>query len=422
MNLPPSSTSPRRLPRSFQVVAKPLGPVCNLDCTYCYYRHKEDWLPEANTGRIADDLLEEFIRQFINGQEEDPVVFNWHGGEPTLLGLDFFQKVIELERKYAGIRRIENDFQTNGVLLDESWCRFLKENRFYVGLSLDGPKHLHDHFRKTNGGESSFDRVYRAARLLQQYDVPFNPLTVVNAVTARHPDEVYGFLTEELGCTRLQWLPCVAHKDFRTTAPGYWDPSRMPTIGTPAAKPGNPASLVTDWSVDPNDWGEFLCRTFDLWLKNGLGRVVVNWFESLVGQWMGKRAHICTLAPVCGRSLVTMETDGSLYSCDHFVYPEYRLGNLRDENCQLADVVYSPQQRRFGLNKREGLPDCCKQCQYNFACNGECPKNRFLKTPDGQPGLNYLCSGTKRFLAYADPHLRRIAAALHGSGVTQVIA
>jgi uncharacterized protein len=252
-------------------------------------------------------------------------------------------------------------------LLDEAWCEFLKEHGFYVGLSLDGPKHLHDHYRKSRSGEPSFDRVWRAARLLQQYEVPFNPLTVVNAVTAKHPVEVYEFLTEELGSTRLQWLPCVAHKDFRTTAPGHWDPARMPTIGTPAARPGSPESFVTEWSVDPDDWGEFLCRTFDLWLKKGIGRVMVNWFESLAGQWMGRRAHICTLAPVCGRSLVTIETNGSLYCCDHFVYPEYCLGNLRDETCQLADVVYSPEQRRFGMSKRKSLPNYCLKCQYTFA-------------------------------------------------------
>jgi uncharacterized protein len=415
-------TQPHRFPRSFQVVAKVVGAACNLNCTYCYYLHKEDLLPEACGGRIADDLLDKFIRQFIDSQEEDPVAFNWHGGEPTLLGLDFFRNAVRLQQKYAGTNRIANDFQTNGVLLDESWCEFLKENDFYVGLSIDGPKHLHDQFRMDKAGESSFDKVYRAARLLRQYDVPFTPLTVINSVNARHPAEVYDFLTEDLGCVRLQWLPCVGHKDFRTVAPGHWDTARMPMLGTAAAKPGHPTSVVTDWSVDPDDWGEFLCQTFDLWLKKGLGKVAVSWFESLVGQWMGKPAHICTLAPVCGRSLVTMETDGSLYSCDHFVYPEYRLGNLRDENCQLGDVVYSPQQRRFGCNKRDALPDYCKQCKYNFACNGECPKNRFIRTPDGQPGLNYLCSGIKRFLTHADPHFRQIVANLRGAGTTQVIA
>jgi uncharacterized protein len=376
--------------------------VCNLDCTYCYYLHKEDLLGNQAGSRISDEVLEEFVRQYITGQEVESVTFNWHGGEPALLGLDFFRKVVELERKYANGKRIENDFQTNGVLLDDAWCEFFKEHRFYVGLSIDGSKHLHDQFR------SGFDQVYRAARLLQKHEVPFNPLTVINRITAKHPVEVYKFLTEDLGCTRLQWLPCVGHKDFQRVAPRYWTADRIPAIGTPGAKPGN--GLVTDWSVDPDDWGEFLCQTFDLWYKTGLGKVCVNWFESFVGQWMGKPAQICTLAPVCGRSLLTLEQDGSLYSCDHFVYPEYRLGNLGDEDFNLAEAAYSAAQRQFGMNKRESLPDYCKQCKYNFACNGECPKNRFLKTPDGQPGLNYLCSGIKRFLTYADPTLRQIAA------------
>jgi uncharacterized protein len=401
----------QKYPRSFHVVAKPIGSTCNLHCAYCYYRYKE------TAGRISDELLEKFIRQYIAGQEEDPVVFNWHGGEPALLGLDFFHQVVALEQQYAQGHRIENDFQTNGVLLDESWCEFFKEQGFYVGLSIDGPKPLHDHFRMVNGGAGSFDQVYRAATLLRQYEIPFNPLVVVHRLNAQHPQKVYRFLTEELGCRRLQWLPCVGHTDFHKSAPGHWHPDRMPAIGTHGAKPGN--GLVNDWSVDADDWGEFLCQTFSLWLATGLGKVLVNWFETLVGIYMGLPAQMCTLAPVCGRSLVTLEHDGGLYSCDHFVYPEYRLGNLNDEDCQLADVVYSPQQRRFGMNKRNLLPDQCKRCQYNFACNGECPKNRFLKTPDGQPGLNYLCSGIKRFLTYADPYLRQIVATLHGSGTAQ---
>ncbi len=395
----------QKYPRSFHVVVKPLGSACNLKCAYCYYEYK------GTSGRITDELLEKFIRQYLEGNEEEPVTFNWHGGEPALLGLDFFRKIVELEQKYAQGKRVENDFQTNGVLVDESWCEFFKEHNFYVGLSIDGPKHLHDHYR------TGFDQTYRAAQLLKQYDIPFNPLTVINRVTAKQPVEVYNFLTKDLGCARLQWLPCVGHKDFRRTAPGQWHPDRIPAIGTHGAKPGN--GLVTEWSVDYDDWGEFLCRTFDLWMKD-IGKVFVNWFESLVGQWMGKPAQICSLAPVCGRSLVTMEHDGSLYSCDHFVYPEYRLGHLNDG--PLGDIVYSDQQRRFGMSKRESLPDYCKQCKYNFACNGECPKNRFLKTPDGQPGLNYLCGGNRRFFEYAEPYLRQIVAQLQGAGIVEARA
>jgi uncharacterized protein len=361
------------------------------------------------TERMDDELLEKFIRQYIDEQDTNTILFNMHGGEPALLGLDFFRKVVQLEQKYAGTKHIENDFQTNGVLLNDEWCEFFKENGFYVGLSIDGPKHLHDQLRKSKGGQSTFDQVYRAARLLQKHDVPFNTLTVVNAVNAKHPEEVYRFLTEDLGCNRLQWLPCVEPKDYHQAAPGSGDTDQMPILGTPAAKPGHPNSVVTDWSVDPDDWGDFLSQTFYLWLKRDTGKVLINWFESLVGQWMGQPAQICTLAGVCGRSLVTMEKDGSIYSCERFVYPEYKLGNLNDEDCRLADLVYSPQQREFGCRKHTALPDYCKKCKYMFACHGECPKNRLIKTPDGQPGLNYLCSGLRHFFAYADPYFRQIA-------------
>jgi len=409
---PQASVPPRRrLVRSFQVLAKPIGPQCNLDCTYCYYLHKQELLPDTAGGPISEELLEEFTRQSIVGHDGDSVCFTWHGGEPMLLGLDFYRKVIQLQQKYARSKRIANDLQTNGSLLDNSWCEFLQEHRFLVGLSVDGPQHLHDHFRRMKGGGSSFEQVCRAARLLREHGVTFNTLSVVNAVTARHPREVYEFLTRELGSRRLQWLPCVQPKDFRTTAPGQWDQAQIPVMGTTAARPGHPDSVVTEWSVDPDDWGEFLCQTFELWHHNDQGKVLVNWFESLVGQWMRRPAQICVLAEVCGRSLA-VERDGSVYSCDHYVYPEYKLGHLGEKDRQLVDMVYSPQQRRFGCNKRDTLPPYCKQCPYGFVCNGECPKNRFIKTPDGQPGLNYLCSGLKRFFTHADPFIRSIVAQL----------
>lgn len=392
-------------------MAKPLGSRCNLDCTYCYYLHKKDLLADTTAEPISDELLEEFIRRYIASQEVSQIVFSWHGGEPTLLGLDFFQKVVRLQQKHAAGRQIENDLETNGLLLDGAWCDFFRENRFLVGLSIDGPKHLHDAFRLRPGGEPSFDQVDKAARLLRRYGVHFNTFTVVHAGNARHAEEVYRYLTEDLDSRWIQWLPCVEPKDFRTTAPGTWDPAKMPVIDTAAARPGNPTSIVTDWSVDPDDWGEFLCRTFDMWLKKDLGKVIVTWFESLVGQWMDQPAQLCVLGEECGRGLA-IEKDGSLYSCDRFVYPEYRLGNLKDDGFDLGDAVYSARQRAFGCAKRDSLPDCCRQCAYRRGCNGECPKNRFLKTPDGQPGLNYLCSGMKRFLAHADPHLRQMATRL----------
>jgi uncharacterized protein len=411
-----------RFPRCFQVVVKPVGSRCNLDCTYCYYLHKEHLLADRTPGHMAEDLFEEFVRQYIAGQELDEVVFNWHGGEPALLGLEFFRKAVELEHRHAAGKRIKikNDFQTNGVLLDDAWCDFLKEHGFYVGLSIDGPRHLHDRYRVAKGGRPTFDAVCRAVRLLQKHQVPFTTLTVVHHDNAREPEAVWRFLTEELGCTRLQWLPCVEPKVFASVAPRGWPAEHMPMVGTPAGRPGSADSVVTDWSVDPDDWGEFLCRTFDLWLKTGLGRVLVNWFDSLVGVWMNEPPSICTLAAVCGRSLVTLEKDGTLYSCDRFVYPEYRLGNLNEPGFQLAEAVYSPQQRQFGTAKHTTLTEACQRCEYLFACYGECPKNRFVRSPDGHPGHNYLCPGLKRFFGHADPHLRQIAGRVQRNRATRL--
>ena len=397
----------------FHVMVKPIGSACNLDCAYCYYLNKDELLSEP-AGPIADVLLERLIRQSIVEQDASRVLFTWHGGEPTMLGVAFFRKVIELQQEYAGAKTIENDLQTNGLLLDDAWCHFLKENHFFVGLSIDGPRNLHDAFRTARGGGPSFDQVYRAARLLQRHDVTWNAMTVVNSLTAAHPIEVYDFLTEELGAWRLQWLPCVEPKNFRTTAPGRWSADAMPRMGSSAARPGNPDSVVTDWSVDPDQWGEFLCRTFDRWMEKGLGRVLVNWFESLVGQWMGRPPQLCTLCEFCGHS-VAVEKDGAVYSCDHYVYPDYRLGGLKEEGSRLIDIVSSDAQRKFGCDKRDTLPNYCRRCHYRFACNGECPKNRFLKTPDGEPGLNYLCSGMRRFLDYAGPHFREVIAKVNGS-------
>lgn len=397
---------PRR-PKDFNVLSKPIGALCNLDCTYCYYLHKEQLLAGPGGHHMTDEVLEEFVKQYVAGQDGERVVFTWHGGEPTLMGLDFFRRVVSLQGRYGAGKQIENDLQTNGVLLDDAWCEFLRDHRFVVGLSIDGPEHLHDRFRVTKGGRPTFQSVLAAARRLQAHGVWFNALTVVNRINVKHPAEVYHFLTQDLGVKLVQWLPCVEPKDFRTTAPGHGDAGAMPILGSSAARPGTPDSVVTDWSVDPDDWGEFLCRTFDLWYQNDLGRVAVNWFESWVGQWMGQPATMCILSDVCGRALA-IEKDGSVYSCDHFVYPEYRLGNITTESRHIRDMVYSPRQRKFGCDKRDTLPEYCKACRYRFACNGECPKNRFIKAPDGQPGLNYLCSGFKRFLEYADPYIRKI--------------
>ena len=393
--------------RRFHAMVKPIGSACNLDCKYCYYLSKEGLLDQRRGAHIPADRLEEFIRQYIDGQDGDRVVFSWQGGEPTLLGLDFFRKVVELEEKHKKPnQRIENDLQTNGTLLNEEWCEFLKSHRFLVGLSIDGPRNLHDAYRVTKGGEPTFDKVFAAAKLLKKHGVKFNTLTVVNRLNVKRPLDVYRFLTREIGSTYVQLIPCVEPKDFRTTAPQHWDAEKLPVIGTPAAKPGSADSIVTDWSVDPDDFGEFLCKVFDEWHHKDLGRVLVDLFESAVAQWMGLPAQRCITGEFCGKG-VAMEHDGSVYSCDHYVYPEYRLGNI-DER-PIAEMVFSRRQMEFGFAKRDALPQYCRECEYLFACWGECPKNRFVKTPDGRAGLNYLCGGLKRFFEHADPYLKQIA-------------
>lgn len=393
--------------RRFHAMVKPIGSACNLDCKYCYYLSKKNLLDQPLGKRISEDRLEEFIRQYIDGQDGPEVVFSWQGGEPTLLGLDFFRKIIEFQQKHKKPnQRIENDLQTNGTLLDEEWCRFLRAHRFLVGLSIDGPRSLHDAYRVDKDGRPTFDKVFAAAKLLKKHGVKFNTLTVINRLNVKKPLDVYRFLTREIGSTYVQFIPCVEPLDFRTTAPQHWNPQNLPTIGTPSAKPGSPDSIVTEWSVDPDDYGHFLCKVFDEWRRKDLGRVLVDLFESAVAQWMGMPAQRCITNEFCGKG-VAIEYDGNVYACDHYVYPEYRLGNI-DES-PISEMAFSQQQKAFGFAKRDTLPNYCRECKYLFACWGECPKNRFIRTPDGQIGLNYLCSGLKHFFEYADPHLKWIA-------------
>jgi uncharacterized protein len=398
---------PPGVKRRFHAMVKPIGSTCNLDCAYCYYLSKEKLLKQQHGRRISDELLETFIRQYIDGQNGEQVVFSWQGGEPTLLGLDFFRKVVELEKKYKKAnQRIENDLQTNGTLLNEQWCQFLHQNNFLVGLSIDGPRDLHNAYRVTKGKEPTFDKVFAAVKMMKKHGVKFNTLTVVNRLNAKRPRDVYRFLTREIGSTYVQFIPCVEPKDFRTTAPQYWQVSKMPVIGSLAAKPGSADSVVTDWSVDPEDWGYFLCGCFDEWYRKDVGKVLVNLFETAFAQTLGMPSQICIYGEFCGKGLA-VECDGSVFSCDHYVYPEYRLGNITDK--PISEMVFSQRQKDFGFAKRDTLPQYCRQCPHLKMCRGECPKNRLLRTPDGQLGLNYLCSGLKRFFEHAEPYLKDLA-------------
>jgi uncharacterized protein len=356
---------------------------------------------------MADETLERFVKDYIDSVTGDEVVFSWQGGEPTLLGLGFFEKVVALQKKHAKAgQRVENDLQTNGTLLDEDWARFLKEHRFLVGLSIDGPREIHDHYRITKHAEPTFDRVFAAAKTLRKHGVRFNTLTCVHRYNASRPLDVYRFLRRELDSTYIQFIPIVEARDFETVAPQRWDPARLPVVGSPEAHPDHPNSIVTEWSVDPDEYGYFLCKVWDEWQARDLGRVLVNLCETLVAQHMGLPSQVCVHSEVCGKG-VALEHDGDVYSCDHYVYPEYHLGNIRQQS--LGDMVFSPRQVRFGYAKSETLPAYCRQCPYLSDCWGECPKNRLLRTPDGEPGLNYLCAGLKRFFAHAVPTARRMA-------------
>ena len=337
--------------RRFHVMAKPAGSTCNLDCKYCFYLSKETLPNGPATGQMSDETLELFVQQYIQGVTGPEVVFSWQGGEPTLRGIDFFRRVVALQKKYAKPdQRIENDLQTNGVLLDEEWAAFLKENRFLVGLSIDGPRDLHDKYRVNKGGAPTFDKVMAAANLLRKHGIRFNTLTCVHRFNGSRPLDVYRFLRRELDSTYIQFIPIVEPKDFETAAPQAREQSRLPIVGSPEARPDHPNSVVTDWSVDPEQYGYFLSRVFDEWRRKDLGKVLVSHFETLVAQHLGLPSQMCIYSEFCGKN-VAIEHDGSLYACDHYVYPEYRLGTLREK--PLDQMVFSPTQVKFGYAKSE---------------------------------------------------------------------
>jgi uncharacterized protein len=359
-------------------MTKPRGAICNLDCRYCFYLAKEDLYP-GGAFRMSDETLESYTRQYIEAQQVLEVTFAWQGGEPTLMGLPFFERAVELQRQYVkpGMR-IYNSFQTNGVLLDEDWCRFFREHDFLIGISLDGPRALHDAYRVDKGGQPTFDRVMRGVRLMQQHRVEFNVLTCVHAANADHPLDVYRFLRDEVGTPFIQFIPIVEPRDL----------SR---------------------SVTGEQYGAFLTAIFDEWVRRDVGRIFVQLFDVALGVWSGTRAGLCVFEETCGAALA-MEHNGDVYSCDHFVDPAYYLGNL--ERLPLVEMVESAPQQQFGQAKHDTLPRMCRECDVRFMCNGGCPKNRLLTTPDGEPGLNYLCAGYKAFFRHIGQPMRFMAAEL----------
>lgn len=383
----------------FHTMVKPGGAQCNLDCAYCFYLHKEDLLQQPAMPRMSDGVLAAHIRQYIEANTSDEVVFSWQGGEPTLMGLDFFRRVVELQQHHAKAgQRIENDFQTNGILIDDEWALFLKANNFLVGLSIDGPAELHDQYRYSKGGQPTFDRVMRASALLHQHAIPFSALCVVNQCNSHRPIDVYRFLRDKLRPRLIQFIPAVEPSGFRTEAPGFREDDELPVVNTARARPGNPGSVVTAWSVDPDDWGYFLSRVWNEWFRRDFGRVFVDQFENVISQMFGFGAQKCVTSECCGKALA-IEHNGDVYSCDHYVYPEYRLGNILREH--EGNLAFGPVQVAFGFAKRDNLPAYCRSCRYLKLCWGECPKSRFVRTPEGEPGLNYLCRGLKNFYATA---------------------
>lgn len=378
----------------FHVMAKPTGPICNLDCKYCFYLEKEKLYPAGTNWAMPPDVLEAFIRQHIEAHSVADVTFAWQGGEPTLLGVDYFRKVVDLQKVHAGGKRIENAFQTNGVLLDDEWCEFFRENGFLVGLSIDGPAHLHDHYRVDRGGQPSFKKVVRGLEALKRHQVEFNTLTVVNRANQDHGLEVYRFL-KEIGSKVMQFIPLV---DRLTAVPS---PLKI-------VLPVQDGSLA-EWSVQPEAYGRFLVEIFQDWVHHDVGKHYVQLFDVSLEAWLGMPASLCWFRETCGAA-VALEHNGDLYSCDHYVYPENRLGNIMEQ--PLASLMNSEQQRQFGQEKRSTLPQMCLKCDVRFACHGECPKRRFLKTPEGEEGLNYLCAGYMHFFRHIDPYMRFMAAML----------
>jgi uncharacterized protein len=409
-----SSTSTIRQPRAFHVMTKPIGPICNLDCKYCFYLEKENLYPDKSSWRMTPQVLESYIRQYIEQQDVPEISFAWQGGEPTLMGVDFFRRVVELQKAHCPPgKTITNALQTNGTLLNDEWCSFFRDNNFLIGLSIDGPAELHDHYRVDKKGDPTFDRVCHGMELLKEHQVEFNNLVVVNRVNQKHPLEIYNFLKEH-GSGFMQFIPLVERAggggplDFAEppVLKRHEGGLSLPVVGTSGPGAGVGTSPVTEFSVEPEAYGDFLIRIFDEWVRKDVGKVFVQIFDVQLGIWMGLPSSLCVFADTCG-SAMAMEHNGDLYSCDHYVYPQYKLGNILDQ--RMDEMRASALQTQFGLDKRDTLPKYCRECDVRFACNGECPKHRFLTTPDGEPGLNYLCAGYKKFFRHIGPHMRTMA-------------
>jgi uncharacterized protein len=373
--------SPHAPPASFHLLAKPTGAICNLNCQYCFFLAKEQLYP-GSSFRMADDLLETYIQQLLAAHRTPEVTVAWQGGEPTLMGLDFFQRSIELVEKHKQPgQQVTHTLQTNGTRLTDDWGRFFKQHNFLVGLSIDGPQPLHDTYRVDKRDRGTFHQVMQGWQILKRHQVDINILCTVNAANGDHPLEVYRFFRDELGAEFIQFIPII---------------ERVNEDGSTLIQSGN---QVTERSVQPEQFGRFLIGVFDEWVRRDVGKVFVQHFDAALANWVGVPPSVCIFSKTCGTALA-LEHNGDLYSCDHFVEPDYKLGNIQDT--PMIDLIASDQQRQFGQAKADTLPAYCRNCEVRFACNGGCPKNRFLETPDGEPGLNYLCAGYKAFFTHID--------------------
>lgn len=378
--------------RPMYIMTKAAGSMCNLACKYCYYLEKNNLYREQQPDRrfiMTDDTLERFISMYIQSQTTPQALFCWHGGESLMRPLSFYKRVVELQKKYAAGRIIDNTIQTNGTLLDDEWCRFFRDNNWLVGVSVDGPQEFHDEYRRNKMGAPSFRKVMQGINLLKKHGVEWNALAVVNDFNADYPLDFYRFF-KEIECRYIQFTPIVERiiprKDGRYLA------SPMDAQDIPLA----------DFSVSPAQWGDFLCAIFDEWVLNDVGEYFVQIFDATLANWIGEQPGVCSMARTCGHAGV-MEYNGDVYSCDHFVFPEYKLGNIRTHT--LVEMMFSERQQRFGADKRDRLPRQCRQCKFLFACNGECPKNRFATAADGEPGLNYLCEGYRKYFDHVAPYM-----------------
>ena len=398
MSSPANENEPEIL-NSFHLMAKPAGPRCNMRCHYCFYTEKEALLGSGQQVKMSDEALEAYVRNYIEVAEGPEVNFAWQGGEPTLMGLDFFRRAVDLQKQYAGDRRITNSLQTNGTLLDDEWCKFLADHEFLVGLSIDGPEHIHDKYRLDRGGNPTFEKVQEAMHRMQNHGVNFNTLTCVTVESAEQPLEVYDFLRDQ-GAEFMQFIPIVER------LPGDKSTELGLELAEPQLEGEEESTRVTNWSVRPGQYGKFLKNIFDKWVKNHVGSTFVQIFDVALNAWMDQEPPLCNFATNCGNAMI-IEYNGDLYSCDHFVYPDHRLGNIREDS--LEEMVRHPSVRKLGRYKSEGLPQKCRDCEVLFVCHGGCPKNRFKTTEDGEPGLNYLCEGYRDFFNHIDQPMKTMA-------------